>query len=358
MIEPKKRKVVQIPLYNGGVGELNIHPAFVNNGKFHDIEVKAPRVYKDPSLWERLKRTYAAGLKTIDRRWDNFWNGDRQPEITKKQSLVTERNPARPFINLDKEVMIEVRPETDSVKAAYFNDFAENRGNSVRTAKAYREAKGDDRFVGDKWLPLERFSTFQGIEDGKFKTGPLEIFRDDTRVFPNRHKNTGLINEIRYHSGYGQHGDAVRKEISELQDSIKSEKSDAVFGEAYTNDKIGRFQNRINGLQRILDDREVGWFGHGVDGSVNPLRTTTGKKFVLGSPTGSGSVFIGNMSDLDAIDIDSINGIIKNGVYPVMTDNGRYDHFIRSGATYEDYVSGDTYRNPNSMYIVGSKKRK
>lgn len=98
-------------------------------------------------------------------------------------------------IDLSNKNVARIKSNTKNVNSILTNEFVEHNDNTVRLKKDFVDTK--DTLLGDRKIPLSKISTFYGIEDGKLKAGPLEIFDDSTTVVPNRAKYVGKVRE--YH---------------------------------------------------------------------------------------------------------------------------------------------------------------
>lgn len=86
------------------------------------------------------------------------------------------------IISLDNNV-IRLSPESKQ-SSALFNEFVETQNPSIYRASDYKQ--GNVSTFGDSNIPTKNVSLFQGVEDGKFKIGNIEDFKDDTYVYPVR----------------------------------------------------------------------------------------------------------------------------------------------------------------------------
>lgn len=71
-----------------------------------------------------------------------------------------------------------------------FNEYYELKTPSIYPAQQYRD--GTVKYVGDQRMGRNRFTIFSGVEDGAFKTGPIEIFNPNTKVYPARNVKARL----------------------------------------------------------------------------------------------------------------------------------------------------------------------
>ena len=131
---------------------------------------------QEPSLWDRFTQAVSAG-------WQTLW---RRAGLDNVQAVM---------VDLSKEEMARIGPDTKDVKGVYFSDFVEgDNPNQIRPAREFR--KTADTLVTDKHIPLSRISRFYGIEDGKIKVGGIGNFNDSTVVVPVRNKNYGSISHV------------------------------------------------------------------------------------------------------------------------------------------------------------------
>lgn len=75
-------------------------------------------------------------------------------------------------------------------KSILFNEFVEEHNPSIYPASKY--ADGSVTTFGDRNIPRENVNIFAGVEDGKYKAGPIEIFNPNTLVYPARNVKKSL----------------------------------------------------------------------------------------------------------------------------------------------------------------------
>ena len=236
------------------------------------------------------------------------------------------------LVDMTEYEIVRVGPETEGVRGIYFSDFVEKENsNHIRPAAGFRHTA--DTLLGDKRMPLSHFSRFYGIEDGRIKAGPLELFADSTVVLPVRNKDYGYISRIELGRRPDNHGwIMVRNPFRALK----------------------------NGLPLISyypPDTEV--IVYDTDGK--PMYEPTvhaalnGKVFLADSL--GNAVFINNLPGYDEFVLEELNSLLdKHPMGSVIIDNGRYSGFRLSEADYKEYVVQDLYRPDSCLFVVGSLK--
>lgn len=210
------------------------------------------------------------------------------------------------FINLNDYNVQQVTKDnvSDNTLGILTNDFVEkNDNNEQRLAIDFKNTT--DTKLGDHEIPLENISTYYGIEDGKLKVGPLEIFNDSTMVVPNRAKNVGKVKKVLYKP------------------------------------------------QEQTEDSQLPLYGITVDNDTVPFPIRMRGKMYLGDEQGNSS-FVSGITDPKVF--NDVNKFLEqNPSYPAMVDNGRFSHFIL-GNDLNSYIG---IENPDVMYMLGiTPKRK
>ena len=104
-------------------------------------------------------------------------------------------SPKATIIDLTDSNVSRIDKNTKNVNSILFNDFVEDNTRSFRKAKDFVNTK--DTLLDDNGrVNIKNISTFYGVEGGKLKAGPLDIFDPNTIVVPNRAKNVGKIKHI------------------------------------------------------------------------------------------------------------------------------------------------------------------
>jgi len=67
------------------------------------------------------------------------------------------------------------------------------------------------------------------------------------------------------------------------------------------------------------------------------------------------SLFINNTKNLSKEQQDYVNEKLKvTPMYPILIDNGRYQHYQTDFPNYHTYTSFDFARDPKNMYVIGA----
>lgn len=297
---------------------------------------------------------------------------------------------------IDFDNPVRVYDDTENLKNILVNDFVEDTPNNIRAAKDFKNTT--DTLIGDKQIPLSHFSNYYGLENGKLKIGNIGDFDDNTTVVPVRNK-TRLVKSV--------------DDIIGNTDSLKNLQTQY---ETYMTQKYPDLENRFKHTQEQLRELrdvykntpEFVKFLKGIAsgftlGQYDPYKTSQGytrndivkeqrkilkqrasvvnndptarrlqddidraSKLQLGYPkvafitkSGDGSFMVTNINQYLGQKKDELNRKLQSvgGAYPVMVDNGRYQHYETVLPTYESYTSGDFYRNQNNMYVIGNKNQ-
>ncbi len=230
-----------------------------------------------------------------------------------------------------------ITPDTKNIKSILGNSFIEQTNtNNIRQARLFKEA-GSDTLVGDRYIPLSNYNLFMGIVDGKMKVAPIGDFNDEDVVVPvpnrtdlaltlNKQSTAdqlSAMNQERFWREYkGQ--DLPRNAIA---DSVKKYENLGRYSLGYQNQK----------------------------GMFIPMQGLTKDKSLLVAPNGN-SLFLNNLSKFSPQQDSLVNDFLmrNNGAYPILLDNGRFSHFLEGdGATYDNYMAVDIYRDPNYVWLFG-----
>lgn len=211
-----------------------------------------------------------------------------------------------------KDQAVRVAPG-GKYKAILANDYFETKNTSLNKARELK--RGRVKTIGDSHIPVSNFSLWNGIENGSFKTAPLQEFNDTTTVFPVRNIKRGT------------------KPIKGIYVNPKNPNNKAIFGISVDNDTIP-FSNYNT---QILDS----------------------KKLIFGNNSGN-SLFIGDFTQLSPQQFDFINRHLRaNPSYPVRTDLGSFELYNVNNPTYEDYMNQFVEPlgryNDKYMYIIGTR---
>lgn len=213
------------------------------------------------------------------------------------------------IVDLSKNT-VRVEPGTKQ-KTALFNEYVETKNPSLHKAKQIKNHQ--IKTIGDKNIPVNNFTLWGGIENGKLKIDNVNNFNDTTTVFPIRNIKSGTK-------------------------PIKN-----IYIEPYP-------QNKIYGITVNQDTIPFSNYNTSI------LDT---KKLILGNPKGN-SLFIGDFTKLNPQQFDYVNQfLLRNPSYPIRTDLGSFELYRTDNPSFQDYMSQflDVYGdyNPNTMYVVGTK---
>lgn len=209
--------------------------------------------------------------------------------------------------------VVRVTKNSGGLNSILFNDFVESSGNNIRKAKEFKNTT--DTLIGDRNIPLSRISQFYGVEDGKVRTGSLDIFDPETVVVPRRNPGKDKVKKV---IRGARHGFPIPNTLSFI-----TENNDTVpIGSPY--------QHKI------------------------PIKN----KFIFSNEQGN-SIFINNISDITDQQLKELNGILESSPgYPVLVDNGRYKSFLTNLEGTNPllrYTEIDLPRPDDRYYIIGTK---
>lgn len=320
---------------------LNIDPTNTEQNMFRRAEVQAAD-------------NYVRGLHPIDNLVNavvNFWNNG--VDYTKNYFGINGEG-GTVLLPLNK-----VNRMTPNDKGyVLFNEFIENNNNTIRQAKDFINTT--DTLLGDNKIPLSNISLFQGVENGRFKVGPIESFNSDTYVIPVRNQNKGKV------SGIIRKENEVpdKKAISKLLDNIVGPVPGLLKG-AFTmsseerNDYFNRRKSAKNELMKsgkypTTAQSTINFISENDTIPIDYYGVSNNNKLLLGNEDGN-AVFINNINGFSEDQIQQLNEILNNSpMYLDLVDNGRYKHF---NTTLKKPVS--TYISPldngDDMYIIGIK---
>lgn len=294
------------------------------------------------------------------------------------QYIVGNIFPRSTFVDLsNKNVTTVDKNSNDNIlDSILFNDFLEHNSNSFRPVYQFKNTT--DTLIGDSKIPLSKISTFYGIEDGKLKMGPLDIFKDSTIVVPNRAKGgnrllTKIIENPNYKDNTGmikEHRKKIREEVEEIGKRLGIKPSGmAMFihpirslimgypAPKDISDKVG-YDKYWDIVDEALDkyplDIEALEGGtnsqyKGITKDNDTISISVGKpKFFMANEKGQ-AAFVSNIDD----NLDKINNFLsKTPAYIGLPDNGRYSHYQTTYPSYQSYRGFGTL----PMYLVGTSK--
>ena len=282
------------------------------------------------------------------------------------------------FIDLSNKNVSRIKSNTKGVKTILTNEFVEGNKNTIRKKKDFINTA--DTLLGDKKIPLSKISTYYGIENGKLKAGPLNIFNNETTIVPNRAKYVGKIKEV--HQGKPESKefkDAIRKGIeqynkehgyeadwlSKLLPFIPGNDPRAILYhnlvEEYGGDKDAHIRARdkrteiINNLRERHSNLGAGELPYLVTENNDTIRgynLNASPKVMFANEKGN-AAFVSNIGNPD--NINRLNKFLAdNPSYPIMIDNGRYSSYM------DEFPNAEVYgglNRPDDMFIVGTTDR-
>lgn len=332
---------------------------------------------EEPGLWDKFTNTVNVLYNNAARKVKSFFTDDQTGEV----------------IDLTNKNVSRITPNTDNLTAIYGNEFVENNANNIRTRKQFEETT--DTLIGDKRIPLSRISNFYGIENGKLKAGDLSTFDENTVVIPNRAKKTGKIKEIIFTEPLSEHKiDSLRRvnrqeqsayhmRLKEFADSLgmdygSNKFTQLFYGSPYSNlldryrkairnDSDQEFVKKYNELKKMSPRQmeALNQLRHGnisyVTESNDTIRMANTampafNKTIYADELGN-SLFVNNTKNLSKEQQDYVNEKLKvTPMYPILIDNGRYQHYQTEFPNYNTYTSFDFNRDPKNMYVIGTTK--
>ena len=307
-----------------------------------------------------------------------------------RRKLTGETAPAT-VINLTDKNVSKIDSNTENASSILFNEFVEDNANNIRPKKDFINTK--DIFIGDHKIPLNKISLYYGVEDGKFKVGNINNFDNNTIIVPIRNHNVGRITKIINNTIPKDSMDIMEDEYDRLLNLSKKERNRRVI-ETTQNKVKPTFSDYFNGFifgqsPQVLagnryyrknhlyypstqyDDRmtyirnrikyPIKFITENNDTLTSEQIGINNNKSVFGDENGN-SVFINGINRLNNKQINELNGILnKNPLYPVLVDNGRYMKYYKNVDNlhnYNRYVSQDFYRDPKSLYVIGTTNNK
>ena len=201
------------------------------------------------------------------------------------------------------------------------NDFVQvHNKNTINPVYYYRKMLREipEPQLGDHHVPMKNIKYYMGVKDGKLHVKPLSEFQDSTMTVIPVWNKTGLVTKYN-NKPYKEFG-VNPEDLPTYEDNAGN-----VYAAGFSKD---------TGNEKSL------------------LVAPNGKSLFLKSP------YVGKFSKEQT---DMINNFLtKNGgAYPVLVDNGSYGKFYENNDSlttkglYDKYVSGDFYRDPNDVFIIG-----
>lgn len=243
--------------------------------------------------------------------------------------------------DLSDSQLSRITPDTKNIKSILGNSFIEQTNtNNIRQARQFKEA-GSDTLIGDRYIPLSNYNLFMGIVDGKMKVAPIGNFNDDNVVVPVPNR-TDLALSLKRQST------ADQLSAMNMERFWREYKGQDLLQEAVA-DSVKKYENR--GRYSLGYQNRMGMF--------LPMQGLTKDKSLLVAPNGN-SLFLNNISKFSPQQDSLVNDFLRknNGAYPILLDNGRYPHFLEgNGATYDNYMAVDTYRDPKDVWLFGEVEK-
>lgn len=329
----------------------------------------------EPGLWDKFTNTVSVLYNNAARKVKSFFTDDQTGEV----------------IDLTNKNMSRITPNTDRLTAIYGNEFVENNANNIRTRKNFEHTT--DTLIGDNKIRLSKISNFYGIENGKLKSGNISIFDQNSTVIPNRAKNIGKVKEIIFNDPlteeqkdslktiWQEEEDKKDIQFAKLADSLGVDYGRNIFskpfyGTPYSNllkrynaakhnDNEKEFVQRFDQILKQTPTQQDIW--NQLDGGgmsyvtekndtipVYKTKMPTLTKNLYADEYGN-SLFINNLKNLTKQQQQQVNNKLKiNPMYPILIDNGRYQHYQTTLPNYNTYTSFDFARDPKNMYVIGT----
>lgn len=313
----------------------------------------------EPTIWDVFKHNANAVLSAVKRKisGNEVYDAD--------------------VIDLTNKNMQRITPSTSNVNSILSNEFVEDNPNNIRKAQDFRNTT--DTLIGDKKIPLSKISQFYGVESGRLKSGNLQNFNDTTTVVPVRNKNIGKVIEYIPRKQITEDDErwlGISKKALDLSYKSLADKYKLDYGNNYITRLIyGSPYSQVEEYSRTNKDleKEINFYKDRHYARVQNIRNNGAKvitqegdtipisrvninargKILFADETGN-SVFVNNLSKLNEGQITQLNENLSKGLYPVKVDNGRYEHYQTSNPNYNTYTALDFYRDPKSLYILGS----
>ena len=281
------------------------------------------------------------------------------------------------FIDLSNQNVSRIKANTKGVKSILANEFVEHNNNTVRKKKDFINTT--DTLLGDRQIPLSKISTFYGVEDGKLKAGPLEIFNDTTTVVPNRAKNVGKIKEYysgkrsspqyqkaiekgieKYNKSKGYEPDIVSKILpfipgatpgSVLYRNLISEEGNSKEGRRRARARRAEILDSIRTEYSYLDNSVLPFVITENNDTIRNYKLNATPKTLFADENGN-AVFVSN----PRYHTKELNSYLQeHPMYPIMVDNGRY-------AAYQTHLPNASIysglNSPDNMFIVGTTNKR
>lgn len=322
------------------------------------IRKTTDKVESAMSAGEILKHNLQAIKRAIQRKLGKIQD-DKEPEI----------------INLSDQNVERISPTTKNVASILGNDFVEwgNKTPSFREASFFK--KNQNKVIPGTRIPINNITTYYGVEDNRLKAGSLNKFQENTIVVPNRSKYIGKVIKVippqKYEDpNYNAREQAFEQYNQEHGLNESKFKEFIKYGRAFKGAPSWKTQLRLpyDEFVKVRDSIEMIYPYPELLSTHDPLYITTqgdtikesdlgivGPKYLFADEKGN-AVFINKLNENNA---DSLNTILnKTPMYPILIDNGRYQHYNTKNPSYYLYTINDFYRNPKLMYVFGTTTKK
>ena len=282
------------------------------------------------------------------------------------------------FIDLSNKNVSRIKSNTKGVKTILTNEFVERNKNTIRKKKDFINTS--DTLLGDKKIPLSKISTYYGIENGKLKAGPLDIFNNETTIIPNRAKYIGKIKEVnpgkpeskefkdainkgveQYNKEHGYEADWIFKLLpfaryNNPKAILYSNLLEEYRGYKDAHSKASNKRNEIvNNLRKKYSNLGAGELPYLVtenNDTIRGYKLNASPKVMFANEKGN-AAFVSNIKNPD--NINRLNKFLKNNPsYPIMIDNGRYSSYMDTFPNAEVYGG---LNRPDDMFIIGTTDR-
>lgn len=284
--------------------------------------------------------------------------------------------------DLSKEYVDRITPETQDASSILTNEFVEDNPNNIRYAEDFRNTT--DTLIGDKKIPLSKISQFYGAKDGKLIVGNLSTFNDDD--VPVRNKNIGRVKKILIDPISQNYRDYYEDKLKQIDKKRRDSRYNIYSSYARKHNitpTVSDYLSFVGGATPLASAGRRAYlkkyhqypatkydneYWNTYDRLQKPLRfitenndtiTAPGEsKLILGDEYGN-SYFIDNLQRINKKDLNTLNKNIQK--HPVLVDKGRYSKFYKSinpTQNYNTYIRQDFYRDPQSLYILGTRNIK
>lgn len=298
------------------------------------------------------------------------------------------------YIDLSNQNVARIRSNTQNVNSILANEFVEgDNPNTIRKAKDFIATR--DTLLGDRNIPLSKISQYYGIEDNKLKVGDLNIFNPETTVIPNRAKNIGKVKKVLPAKKLpNDQKETLQNKLDSLTNKRINDRTQQLESLADSLNLEPTFFNYFNGILTNKSPKELAGLDYTSKNKIplltskdliEQIKLTKDKlypksrliteqndtiqmpyyflkdKMMFADEVGN-SIFINNLNSAKQEELDIINQKLDSiPMYPILIDNGRYSDYYKSTSptqNYTTYTWQDLYRDPQSLFIIGTTKNK